>query len=82
MYLALRLSVDNNSFFSGAAGGGKSSNNNSSNSNKSRYFIIRVNSYKQLDASHISNLWAFSSSTEKKITKASQVKLIIFLNKC
>ncbi|XP_042863704.1 3'-5' RNA helicase YTHDC2-like [Penaeus japonicus] len=43
-----------------------------SNGGKPRFFIIKASSYKQLEASHHTGLWAFTHNTEKKIMQAFQ----------
>lgn len=40
---------------------------------KTRYFIIKASTYKQLEASLHSSLWAFTHTTEKKVLQALQV---------
>ena len=51
---------------------------------KPRYFIIRVNSYKQIEISQNRGVWFFSFSTEKKILQAlhnNYVFLVFALNR-
>ncbi|KAK3882695.1 hypothetical protein Pcinc_012942 [Petrolisthes cinctipes] len=46
---------------------------------KPRYFIIKASTYKQLEASLHSSLWAFTHTTEKKVLQALQMGPVLLV---